>query len=155
MGACRRAEDYLHCRYQRDGTLGPGRLADVPARRARASGSGRSPITSGGRHPARAPPRSGGLATRYLSALWDQPSYDAWEESPQQVHTSTLGAILAGLQAAEALAGDRVADIVSGATAADRGSRLGMGAEPLTKWAGNPGVDASLLWIAVPYGLLT
>lgn len=40
------------------------------------------------------------LSATYLCEFWQQPCYDWWEEHPDDVHPSTLGAILAGLRAA-------------------------------------------------------
>ncbi len=45
------------------------------------------------------------LAGEYLAALWDQPSFDCWEENGGEIHVSTLAAVYAGLVAAEDLAG--------------------------------------------------
>jgi GH15 family glucan-1,4-alpha-glucosidase len=43
------------------------------------------------------------LTARYLAAVWQTPCYDCWEERGSHVHTSTLAAIYAGLNAAERL----------------------------------------------------
>jgi GH15 family glucan-1,4-alpha-glucosidase len=144
--------DYLHCRYEADGTPGPD---DWPTFQLDGPGIW---LWSLGHHL-----RSGGtltvtqstavlLASRYLAALWDHPSYDAWEEFPEHVHTSTLAAILAGLRAArELLDGDLAGTLPVEAAIVERlADREGT----LTKWRGNDAVDASLLWIAAPYGLL-
>ena len=146
-------DDYLHCRYEADGSLGPD---DWPTFQLDGPGIWlwslahhvRSGGTLNGRHR-----EALGLATRYLAALWDHPSYDAWEESPEHVHTSTLAAILAGLRASRSLAGE-----ASGAATVAEAAiveRLAGQAGAFTKWDGNPAVDGSLLWIAVPYGLLS
>jgi GH15 family glucan-1,4-alpha-glucosidase len=146
-------EDYLHCRYQPDGTLGPD---DWPTFQLDGPGiwlwSLAHHVRCGGRLTAEHLDAVT-VTARYLSALWDHPSNDAWEESPDHVHTSTLGAILAGLRAAEGLAGDRVTSITSVATARIE-DHMGIGSAALTKWDGNPELDASLLWLAVPYRLL-
>jgi hypothetical protein len=39
------------------------------------------------------------LATRYLSRFWAEPCYDAWEENPYRLHTSTLASVYGGLEA--------------------------------------------------------
>jgi GH15 family glucan-1,4-alpha-glucosidase len=149
-------EDYLHCRYEADGSLGPGDWPtfqlDGPgiwlwslAHHARSGGAFREEHR-----------RAAGLATRYLAAMWDHPSYDAWEESPEHVHTSTLAGILAGLRAARSIPRDE-ADAPDAAVVAAEASIVGRLAShegALTKWDGTDAVDGSLLWIAVPYGLL-
>ncbi len=95
------------------------------------------------------------LVARYLAALWETPCSDAWEEFPGHVHTSTQAAILAGLDAAETLAGSagRLSEV---ADARDtlRSSLLAPDGGAWTKWQGTDLVDASLLWIGAPYGLV-
>lgn len=145
-------DDYLHCRYQADGSLGPDDWPtfqlDGPgiwlwslAEHARRGGT----VTASHRAAA-------DLATRYLAALWDHPSYDAWEEFPEHVHTSTIAGILAGLRGARVLLGAGTPDVV---VAAEAGivQRLAAADGGYTKWDGNDAVDASLLWISAPYGL--
>lgn len=153
-GQAPEAADYLHCRYRADGSTGPDDWPtfqlDGPgiwlwslAHHVRAGGS----ISDEHR-------RAVDLLARYLAALWDHPSYDAWEEWPEHVHTSTLAAILAGLRAVSDLAPTTAArpDIV---LAEQRvAAELLVGTGPLGKWPGNPAVDASLLWVAAPYALL-
>jgi GH15 family glucan-1,4-alpha-glucosidase len=93
------------------------------------------------------------LAARYVSALWDHPSYDAWEESPEHVHTSTLAAILAGLRAARGLVAGRVDPSIDNTCVRVEERLLGRSG-PLGKWDGTDAVDGSLLWVVAPYGLL-
>ena len=147
------ASDYLHCRYEADGTTGPD---DWPTFQLDGPGIW---VWSLGHHV-----RSGGalsepqaaavlLAARYLAALWDHPSYDAWEEFPEHVHTSTLAAILAGLRGARELLGTTL-EAVTGTAELAIEARLAGGRGALTKWPGNDAVDANLLWVAAPYDLL-
>lgn len=146
-------DDYLHCRYELDGAPGPD---DWPTFQLDGPGiwlwSLAHHARSGGRLTERHR-RAAELAARYVAALRNLPSYDAWEESPDHVHSSTRGAILAGLRAAEDVAGQRP----SSAEAArhDLEAWLGDGAAgPFTKWDGNDAVDGSLLWFSAPYDLL-
>lgn len=146
-------EDYIHCRYRLDGSVGPEdwptSQLDGPgiwlwslARHAATGGS----ITSAMR-------KAAALVAAYLAACSDLPSYDAWEESPDHVHTSTQAAILAGLRAVRRLG---IADDEAIAEA-ERilDERLTNPPGGLyTKWAGSSEVDASLLWIVAPYGLV-
>ncbi len=93
--------DYLHCRYAVDGSVGPD---DWPTFQLDGPGIW---LWSLGRHAAATgrPALDGHLAEaallagRYLAALWQLPSNDAWEEFPDRVHTNTLAADLAGLRA--------------------------------------------------------
>jgi GH15 family glucan-1,4-alpha-glucosidase len=146
-------QDYLHCRYNPDGTLGPEDWPtfqlDGPgiwlwslAHHARCGGT----LTATHRQAA-------ALAGRYLAGLWATPSNDAWEEFPDRLHTSTAAAVLAGLRALDAVAPD-----ARDAAVADARRRLERllveRAEPYTKWEGSDAVDASLLWICAPYRLV-
>ncbi len=93
-------------------------------------------------------------AARYLAALWQTPCYDCWEERGTDVHISTLGAIYAGLVAAQKLV---PALDFSATTQAIRDFVLTNGLTPtheLAKSVGLDMVDANLLGIAVPHGLL-
>lgn len=94
------------------------------------------------------------LAARYLTAHWATPCYDFWEERGGDVHTGTLAAIYAGLQAA----GDLLATDAYAATAeAVRTFVLENGLTPggeLAKSVGVDMVDANLISAAVPFGLL-
>jgi GH15 family glucan-1,4-alpha-glucosidase len=145
-------EDYLHCRYESDGSLGPD---DWPTFQLDGPGIWLWSLAHHARHGGVVDERhrtAVSLATRYLAALWDHPSYDAWEESPDHVHTSTLAAILAGLRASRGLLSDEAGVVATAETAIVE--RLAGRAGAFAKWDGSDAVDASLLWIAVPYGLL-
>jgi GH15 family glucan-1,4-alpha-glucosidase len=86
--------------------------------------------------------------------LWDRPNYDCWEEHRDQIHTATLAAIYGGLKAVQSMelglvSEDLVEDI--------RRTILDQCVSPegtFVKSIGNPAVDGSLLWIAVPYGVV-
>jgi GH15 family glucan-1,4-alpha-glucosidase len=153
--------DYLHCRYDASGAIvpddwptfqldGPGIWLWSLAHHARSGGQ----LQAAHRDAAR-------LAARYLAALWPTPSYDAWEEYPDHLHTSTLAATLAGLRAVPAvLAGDDGLDgldgLGEGIAEAERAitGRLFDRGRPFGKWDGNPAVDGSFLWMVSPYGLV-
>lgn len=93
------------------------------------------------------------VTANYLAAMWKTPCYDCWEERGTDIHISTLGAIFAGLQAAEKLvpALDFSADC-----AAIKAFVLENGLTPngeLAKSVGLDMVDANLISVAVPYGM--
>lgn len=148
------ADDYLHCRYDLDGSVadidwptfqldGPGIWLWALAHHERHGG-----------HVADDVRRAARQTARYLAALWRTPCSDAWEEFHEHVHTSTLAAIKAGLDAAVTLE-PGLADTAEVAQArASIDARL-RNDDAFTKWRDSPDVDASLLWIAVPYGLLS
>ncbi len=103
-----------------------------------------------------------GLAAGYLAALWRLPCYDCWEENPDRVHPHTLAAIYGGLKAYAgcAAAGDGAAgptlQAVGETLAEIRGYILEhfVHAGHFVKFSGQPAVDASLLGLAVPYGVV-
>ena len=93
--------DYLHCRYSVDGSIGPD---DWPTFQLDGPGIwlwslGRHVRATGGHAYSGQVRQAALLAGRYLAALWQLPSNDAWEEFPERVHTNTLAANLAGLRA--------------------------------------------------------
>ncbi|WP_424531312.1 glycoside hydrolase family 15 protein [Sphaerisporangium viridialbum] len=113
------------------------------------------------------------VATRYLTAFWDRPCYDWWEEHVERRHVSTLGAIHAGLRAAislgvlDAASSEAAAEAVQGIAAlveaegvARAEDTTGGTGRPesttrghLTKWLGTDAVDGSLLACVHPFGL--
>lgn len=94
------------------------------------------------------------LVGDYLSACWDMPCYDYWEEFGDRVHTSTLAAIAAGLRAAGMLLKSEKyterADVVLAYMLENcvvDGS--------FVKGPEDGRVDSSLVSIAVPFGLVS
>lgn len=94
------------------------------------------------------------VLVNYLGALWQSPNYDCWEEHRQQVHTATLAALYGGLNAIHqieaglvpvSLLSEMKTFILSGCVTPDG---------YFMKYVGNSTVDASLLWLAVPYGVV-
>jgi len=93
------------------------------------------------------------LVADYLSALWRRPCSDCWEEFPDEVHTYTLGAIYAGLRASASLVDqsydaekEKVRSFINENCVQDG---------RFVKYVGRADVDASLLGLAVPYGVVT
>lgn len=98
------------------------------------------------------------LSVDYLLATWRRPCYDWWEESSTEVHVSTLGCIIAGLEAA-ADGGVLDSESAAAARAAAGGARAliaerGVHAGHLTKWLGSTDVDASLAAVMAPLGVI-
>lgn len=90
------------------------------------------------------------LTVRYLSAVWNTPCYDCWEERGTDVHISTLGAIYAGLNAAERLIPElNTADVRGRIHAFVLEHGLTPNGE-LAKSVGIDMVDANLLLMALP-----
>ncbi|MDX1993597.1 MAG: glycoside hydrolase family 15 protein [bacterium] len=99
------------------------------------------------------------LLVRYLAALWASPNYDCWEEFRDHVHTATLAALYGGLRAVQS---HDPALVPADLPATIRDYALAHGLHPdggLSKFippdaASGKAVDASLLWVAVPFGLV-
>ncbi|MBX3142302.1 MAG: hypothetical protein KF813_00990 [Trueperaceae bacterium] len=93
------------------------------------------------------------LVVRYLSTFWDQPCYDAWEEGRSQLHTATLASIHAGLRDIQPYLPPLLAAMAKAAAAGTlryiRDDCVQDGA--LIKSIRNTAVDASLLWLSVPF----
>lgn len=92
-------------------------------------------------------------AARFLSAFALDACYDVWEESGDGVHTSTLACVYGGLTSAAVLLGDerlsrRAREVQSHVrmTAAAAGR--------LCKSSVSSEVDASMIWLATPFGLV-
>lgn len=96
-----------------------------------------------------------GLTLRYLRLVWKTPCYDPWEEHYPHLHPSSLACIYGGLEgiapylegmeeseATPALAGEVQSFLLSNLTRDGR----------FPKYLGSESTDASLLWLAVPYG---
>ena len=97
-----------------------------------------------------------GLVAGYLAALWRRPCYDCWEEFGDKVHPHSLAAIYAGLKAYREIAGASLPVAVEEAPAAIRAfiEANFVFEGHFVKFAGQPAVDASLLGLAVPYGVV-
>jgi len=94
--------------------------------------------------------RAVGIVADFLLLAWPSPSYDCWEEGGDLVHGSTLLAVAGGLKAASEITGDsRYLDgyenIIS------RIERDFVMDGHFVKHSGNPRIDASLAWAAVPH----
>lgn len=152
------AADFLHTRYTLD-----GRESDAVWENFQLDGYGAwlwALDAHGRRHDLSVEPFIDGVAlsVEYITAFWDQPSYDWWEEHADHRHTSTLAAIHAGLSAAEhwpelpSETQARAAVAKAAILAAVTSDALRIG--HLAKWLGGTAVDASLLAVATPFGLL-
>jgi GH15 family glucan-1,4-alpha-glucosidase len=93
------------------------------------------------------------LVIRYLLRFWDRPNYDSWEEHGEHLHPSTLACLYGGLKA---MASYRHDPAVTGTCEAIRAYVLSHFVHDghLTKFADGRSVDANLLWVSVPFGVL-
>lgn len=93
------------------------------------------------------------LVTRYLRAASHLPCFDCWEESGDERHTSTVAAIAAGLRAAAGLLDDPDA-LHDSERLRDELLRDHVRDGAFVKAAGDDRVDASLLWLSHPFGIV-
>lgn len=98
------------------------------------------------------------LSAQYIARFWREPGYDWWEEHPSEVHVSTLGAVAAGLSAAATWPqldeADRAAFGAAARTVTETIRDAASSAGFLPKWIGSDTVDASLISVATPFGVL-
>lgn len=93
------------------------------------------------------------LSLRYLKAVWTFPNFDCWEEHGEGVHPATLACIYGGVQAMARLTGrSDLEDWAEQIRQFVLATRLADGRFP--KSLGDPSADASLLWLAHPFGLV-
>jgi isomaltose glucohydrolase len=93
------------------------------------------------------------LVARYLAATWTLKCFNCWEELDGGEHASTLGAVVAGLDAAARLLGD---ERWAGEAAHARARLLErfLNGDRFRRGAADDRVDGSLLWLGVPFGVL-
>lgn len=97
--------------------------------------------------------RAAQLVADYLASLWQRPCYDCWEEFPDDVHTYTLAAIHGGLAAHQSLAdADHTGPLAAIGEYLDRTCAV---EGHFTKHVGSSTVDASLIGLATPYGVVS
>jgi GH15 family glucan-1,4-alpha-glucosidase len=95
------------------------------------------------------------LVVRYLLEAGDTPCYDCWEEHPGNVHTSSLAAVAAGLRDAGGLLDDPKAQAYAGELVDRITGPEHTVAGAFVRFPGDTRVDGSLLWLAVPFGLVS
>jgi GH15 family glucan-1,4-alpha-glucosidase len=93
------------------------------------------------------------LIARYLSSTWETNCFDCWEEFGDSQHASTLAAISGGLKSAGILLGE---DKYLRKSEEVRASLLGKFVRNgrFCKGLGDDRVDSSLLWLALPFGIV-
>lgn len=93
------------------------------------------------------------LVVRYVSRFWDRPNFDCWEEHGEERHPATLACLYGGLRAINRYRREARQEAVCGAIRQALLERF-VHQGRLTKFADGRSVDANLLWVAVPFGLL-
>ncbi len=92
------------------------------------------------------------LCLDYLSALWDRPCFDCWEEGPDRLHTYTLSALYRGLICFAELR-PNLPDVLSRIETAVR-TRAVCDHHLIKDLDGADEVDGNLIGVAVPNGLI-
>jgi GH15 family glucan-1,4-alpha-glucosidase len=145
--------DILHTRYSLT-----GEIADIEWPNFQLDGFGtwlwalREHVKAGGSRPTAECIRASELVADYLVALWRRPCYDCWEEMPDEIHPYTLAAICAGLEAQSELSGtDHSVTLKQIDKFLHRRAVID---GHIVKFIGTDAVDASLIALAVPYGVI-
>lgn len=89
----------------------------------------------------------------YLSHVWRLPNNDCWEEFSDGIHPATLACVAGGIR----VMAPRLEREGAGALAGEIEAYLRESSAPLgyyPKTLGGDAVDASLIWLAVPYGVV-
>lgn len=99
------------------------------------------------------------VCLRYLSLVWNKPCSDCWEEFPDRIHPSTLASVAGGLTAAGGLGSAGLLRQHAGFASLAEKVRtfLFENLHPegrFPKSVGYGSVDASLLWLALPFGVV-
>lgn len=148
--------DFLHTRYCADGREAPASDEEWPNHQLDGFGTWLWGLAEYQKITAAALPerwiRAADWVGRYLVALWQLPCYDCWEEFPDDIHPHTLAAIYGGLKGLSALDGqdrsvvlEQIRNFVTTRCVYDG---------YFVKKLGSYSVDASLLGLAVPYGMV-
>ncbi|WP_134699756.1 glycoside hydrolase family 15 protein [Ammoniphilus sp. YIM 78166] len=96
------------------------------------------------------------LIAEYLLLLWKIPNFDCWEEFGDQVHPATIGAIYGGLKGISTFLEEPLRRVIDQELTNMKEFLLKEGTAygHFSKSVGNPEIDASLLWLHVPYGVV-
>lgn len=89
------------------------------------------------------------MVVNYIEKIWEVPCYDAWEEGPEYLHTSTLFSLAAGLKAQSIATGQKNCYELILQKVLTQHTKNGR----FVKSTGNDCVDSSLLWCSYPYAL--
>ncbi len=95
------------------------------------------------------------LTLDYLRTCWELPNYDCWEEWGDRQHPVTMAAIYGGVQAMAQHIPERAGELFQWGEDIRRFVlEKGISEGRFIKSVGNAAVDASLLWISVPFGVI-
>ncbi|MGB5818399.1 MAG: glycoside hydrolase family 15 protein [Saonia sp.] len=93
------------------------------------------------------------LTVSYLETVWTFASFDCWEEHSYERHTSSLACVIGGLRSVSSLYDDdKVGKFSERITEQLLKAVTPEGIFP--KFLSGGGIDASTLWLSVPYGVV-
>ncbi len=99
---------------------------------------------------------SAAVVIRYLGIVWKLPNSDCWEEFPEHIHPATLACLAGGLKAiskyVEREEASSCMELSGEITGYLRAHVHPDGFFP--KYIGSGTIDASLLWLSVPYNVI-
>lgn len=93
------------------------------------------------------------MVSEYLKLLWQYPNFDCWEEHGDRLHPSTLAAVYGGLQSSCVWLEEDYNKAIAPILQDIRQFLLNdcVFENRFTKSVGNSEIDASLLWLHVPF----
>lgn len=94
------------------------------------------------------------LTITYLINFWDYPNSDCWEENEDKIHPSTLSCIYGGLMAINQYYKRDSIESVTNAVK-DFLQKHAVTDGRFVKYIGSFSVDASLLWLSVPFNVFS
>lgn len=156
------ADDFLHTRYHLDGRDDASDWGhfQLDGYGTWLWGLVQHANMTGGRSLLRRYEESIATVTDYLVHFWRRPNFDCWEENPDKIHPSTLAAIYGGLHAYGEAAGQD--DLLAAADEIRAFlSEHALASGRFVKYlnadgnVGSADVDASLMWLAQPFGAFT
>jgi len=151
------ARDFLHARYTVDGAEVPGEWGtfQLDGYGTWLWGLAEHVRMTGTRERAERCRSAIELILDYLETCWRLPNFDCWEEFGDRVHPSTLAAIYGGSRAMAALLPERQEQL-HGLCERIRTFVLEHGVKDgrFVKSLGHAAVDANLLWLSLPFGLV-
>jgi GH15 family glucan-1,4-alpha-glucosidase len=92
------------------------------------------------------------LVSKYISSQWKNPCYDCWEEYSDKIHPYTLATIYAGLRANQSLNDENHQQLLNDIKEFVCKEAVNDGR--FVKFLGSDDVDASLIGISLPYGVV-
>jgi len=92
------------------------------------------------------------LTIEYLAEVWNLPNYDCWEENGESIHPSTLACVYGGIKTINGLLGEKQLTTLAEEI---RATILNLTVDGrFRKMRNSNSVDASLIWVTIPFGVV-